>query len=68
MRNIIILIVSAFIMVSAQAVEKKEVCKDVKNKQGKVVKQCKMVKVHKKAEDATAVPKKQAPKKNNNKK
>ena len=54
MRNIKILIAIAFIMVGALDVEKKEVCK--------------MVKVHKKAENATAVPKKQAPKKTDNKK
>jgi len=51
------LIIAAFVGIivvnEAQAVETQKVCHDVKGKQV-----CKMVKIHKKIEDATKIPEK----------
>ena len=65
MKNIILAALISVFAVSSYAVEKKEVCKDVVGKDGKVVtdkagkpkQTCKTIKVHKKLE-GTKVPEK----------
>lgn len=55
MKKIIALLVAAGISMPALAVETKQVCHDVKGKNGKIVNQCKTIKVHKMFE-GTKVP------------
>ena len=51
MKKLIALLVAAGFVMPAMAVETKQVCRDVKNaKTGKIVNQCKTIKVHKKFE------------------
>jgi len=65
MKSIFSVLILSLISLNTYAVEKKEVCKDVTDKAGKVVKnkdgsvkqQCKTIKVHKKL-DGTPIPEK----------
>jgi hypothetical protein len=58
MKSLITLLVLTALSLSAGAVETKSVCKTVKGKEV-----CKTIKIHKKIEDATAVPEKAPAKK-----